>query len=61
MAESAGTSGATRPVTDSRNSGATSSRQLPFTGVELPLVALLGAAALAAGALLRRRSAPTVW
>ena len=54
MAESAGTSA-------SRNSGVTSSRQLPFTGVELPLVALLGAAALAAGALLRRRSAPTVW
>lgn len=29
-------------------------RQLPFTGVELPLIIIAGAAALAAGALLRR-------
>jgi LPXTG-motif cell wall-anchored protein len=30
-------------------------RQLPFTGSEVPLIVIAGAAAIAAGALLRRR------
>ena len=42
---------------ESQRSTVASSRQLPFTGVELPLVALLGMTALAAGVVLRRRPA----
>jgi hypothetical protein len=30
-------------------------RQLPFTGYELPLIAIAGVAAIGAGVLLRRR------
>ena len=54
-----GTSGASRALSAARNSAAMSSRQLPFTGADLPVIALLGAAAVAAGAMLRRRSALT--
>ena len=45
------------PALESRRSAAASPRQLPFTGADLPLMALLGVTALAAGMVLRRRPA----
>ena len=45
------------PPSAAQRSAAASSRQLPFTGADLPLLALLGATALAAGVVLRRRPA----
>ena len=56
-----GTAGASAPVTIRRCAGAAlEQRQLPLTGAELPLIALIGTAALAAVALLRRGSTRTV-
>jgi hypothetical protein len=55
-----GTAGASAPVTIRRADAALEQRQLPFTGAELPLIALIGMAALATGALLRRGSTRTV-
>jgi hypothetical protein len=56
-----GSAGASTRVTIRRGADADlEQRQLPFTGAELPLIALIGTAALAAGALLRRGSTRTV-
>jgi LPXTG-motif cell wall-anchored protein len=52
-----GTGGAAGPSALTPRSAAAATRsQLPYTGGDVPLMALLGGAALAAGALLRRRA-----
>jgi hypothetical protein len=51
-----GASDTSPPAALNRSAGGPSQRQLAFTGADLPLIALLGAAALGAGTLLRRRS-----
>ena len=53
----AGSPRGSAPTSAAQRSAAASSRQLPFTGADLPLLALLGASALAAGVVLRRRPA----
>jgi hypothetical protein len=51
-----GSPGTPPPTAVSHRANAQSQRQLAFTGADLPLIAFLGAAALAAGTLLRRRN-----
>jgi nicotinate-nucleotide--dimethylbenzimidazole phosphoribosyltransferase len=51
-----GLPGTSPPTAVSHRASAQSQRQLAFTGADLPLIAFLGAAALAAGTLLRRRN-----
>ena len=53
----AGSPRGSTPLPAVQRSAAASSRELPFTGADLPLLALLGASALAAGVVLRRRPA----
>ena len=51
-----GAAGAPAASSTTRAAAAGTAQQLPFTGIELPILAAFGAAALAAGMLLRRRT-----